>query len=64
MRVVIDTNVFISAVLGGQLGVIVDEWKAGTFTLVVSEEITREYLEVIHRPKFHIPTNEITATTD
>lgn len=27
MRVVIDTNVFISAVLGGRVGVIVDEWK-------------------------------------
>lgn len=64
MRVVIDTNVFISAVLGGRLGIIVDEWKAGKFTLITSEAITREYLDVIHRPKFNIPTHEITAATD
>ena len=46
MRVVIDTNVFVSALLGGRLGVIVDEWKAKKFTLVVSETVVREYLEV------------------
>jgi uncharacterized protein len=64
IRVVIDTNVFISAVLGGKLGIIIDEWKAGKFTLVTSEAITREYLDVLRRPKFNIPSHEIIAITD
>ena len=53
MRVVLDTNIFISAVLGGRLGVIVDEWKAGKFKLIITDAIAREYLDVINRPKFH-----------
>ena len=48
MRVVIDTNVFISALLGGRLSVIVDDWKARKFSLIVSEAIVREYLNVYH----------------
>jgi predicted nucleic acid-binding protein len=44
MRVVLDTNIFISSVMGGRLGVIVDEWKAGKFKLIVSEAIAHEYL--------------------
>jgi putative PIN family toxin of toxin-antitoxin system len=64
MRVVIDTNVFISALLGGRLGIIVDEWKAKIFSLIISETIAREYLDVINRPKFKIPTQEISDTTD
>jgi len=64
MRVVLDTNIFISAVLGGRLGVIMDEWKAGKFTLVISGVIASEYLEVINRTKFKISTREITAVTD
>ncbi len=35
-RVVLDTNIFISAVLGGRLGVIIDEWKAGKVNFIVS----------------------------
>ncbi len=64
MRIVLDTNIFISAVLGGRLGVIVDEWKAGKFTLIITDAIAREYLDVINRPKFKIPENEIITTTD
>lgn len=45
MRVVLDTNVFVSAILGGKLGIILDEWRAGQFTLLVSEAIVREYSE-------------------
>lgn len=37
MRVVLDTNIFISAILGSRLGVIADEWQAGKFKLIVSE---------------------------
>jgi len=64
MRVILDTNIFISALLGGSLGRIVDEWKAGKFSIVASEAILREYLDVIHRPKFEISAVEIAAATD
>jgi putative PIN family toxin of toxin-antitoxin system len=64
MRVVLDTNIFISAILGGRLGIIVDEWKTGKFKLIVTDSIAREYLEVINRPKFKIPQDEIIAATD
>ena len=64
MRVVLDTNIFISAVLGGRLGVIIDEWKVGKFTLIITDAIAREYLDVIQPPKFKIPPGEIVATTD
>ncbi len=52
MRVVIDTNVFVSSVLGGVAASVIDHWKAKRFQLVVTDEIVREYLEVLHRPKF------------
>jgi len=64
MRIVLDTNIFISAVLGGKLGVIVDEWKTAKFKLIITDSIAREYLEVINRPKFKIPQDEIIAATD
>ena len=64
MRVVLDTNIFISAVLGGRLAVIVDEWKAGKFKLIVTDAIAREYLEVMNRPKFKISQGEIVAISD
>ena len=43
---------------------IVDEWKAGKFKLVLTDAIAREYLEVINRPKFKIPPGEIVAVSD
>jgi uncharacterized protein len=64
MRVVLDTNICISSVLGGKLKVIIDEWKAGKFKLIVSEAIAREYLDVINRPKFKIPQIEIVTVTE
>jgi len=63
MRVVLDTNIFISPLLGGILGVIVDKWKAGKFTLIVTDAIAREYLDVINRSKFNFSEDEIIATT-
>jgi len=59
MRVVIDTNVFVSAVLGGALAEVLDRWQAGQFTLVVTDDIVREYLEVLRRPKFALPAGVI-----
>lgn len=64
MRAVLDTNIFISSVLGGKLSVIIDEWKAGRFKLIVSEAIAREYLDVINRPKFKIPQIEIVTASE
>lgn len=64
MRVVLDTNIFISAVLGGRLGVIIDEWKEGKFKLIVTDSIAHEYLDVINRPKFKIPQSEIVEVSD
>src|SRR5688572_30034938 len=63
MRIVLDTNIFISALLGGILGIIVDKWKAGQFTLIISDAIAREYLDLINRPKFKFSEDEIISTT-
>lgn len=63
MRIVLDTNIFISALLGGMLRVIVDKWKAGEFTLIITDAIAREYLDVINRSKFKFSKDEIIATT-
>ena len=54
MRIVIDTNVIVSAYLGGALETIIVAWKLGKFTLLVSNEITDEYHTVLRRPKFRI----------
>jgi putative PIN family toxin of toxin-antitoxin system len=64
MRVVLDTNIFISSVLGGALKEILDSWKAGKYTLVVSDAIAHEYLDVIRRPKFKIEWQEVVSVTD
>ena len=59
MRVVLDTNVFVSAVLGGTLEAVIGHWRAGRFTLVVTDEVAGEYLAVLRRPKFGLPTDVI-----
>jgi predicted nucleic acid-binding protein len=42
IRVVLDTNGFVSAVLGKQVRPILSAWYAGQLTLVVSEQIVAE----------------------
>jgi putative PIN family toxin of toxin-antitoxin system len=49
MRVVIDTNVFVSSFFGGNPRKIVDLWKSGALTLCLSREILEEYVEVLGR---------------
>lgn len=51
MRVVIDTNVFVSSFLTpeGHPRAIIDLWKTGKISLCISEEILEEYLEVLAR---------------
>ena len=52
-KVVIDTNVFVSAaVLKKASSVIMEMWKNDKFTLLFSPDIFDEYFEVIARPKF------------
>ena len=55
MRVVLDTNILVSALLGGKLAEILDAWQAGSFTLIVSDDIFAEYIKVLKRPKFGLP---------
>lgn len=47
MRVVIDTNVFVSSFLGGNPRKIIDLWKKGRITLCISKYILDEYVEVL-----------------
>jgi putative PIN family toxin of toxin-antitoxin system len=53
-NVVIDTNVLVSAYLGGRLETIIVAWIAGKFVLTVSDQIVSEYINVLSRPKFKI----------
>jgi uncharacterized protein len=59
MRVVLDTNIIVSAYLGGALEAIIVAWKSGKFTLIISAAIMDEYLDVLQRPKFKIERAEI-----
>jgi len=58
-RVVIDTNVMVSAYLGGKLEAIIVAWIAGKFILTVSNQIVSEYINVLSRPKFKITRGEL-----
>jgi hypothetical protein len=49
MKVVIDTNVFVSSFFGGNPRKIVDMWKQGKLTLCLSKEIISEYTTVLNR---------------
>ena len=58
-RIVLDTNIFVSMAMGGQVGKINDKWRAREFILVVSEDIVSEYLGVLQRPKLHLKSRTI-----
>lgn len=49
MRVVIDTNVFVSSFFGGKPRRIVNLWKEGKITLCLSKPIMDEYMAVLQR---------------
>ena len=59
IRVVIDTNVMVSAYLGGRLETIIVAWIEGKFVLTVSNQIVNEYINVLSRPKFKIARAEL-----
>lgn len=49
LKIVIDTNVFISSFFGGVPKEIINLWKKGEIVLCLSQEIIEEYLEVLNR---------------
>jgi uncharacterized protein len=49
MKVVIDTNIFVSSFFGGNPRRIIDLWKTEKITLCLSKDILDEYIEVLHR---------------
>lgn len=60
MKVVIDTNVVISALLfGGIPGRLISLWKEQHIQPLASKEIIDEYLRVLAYPKFQLSPEEI-----
>ena len=60
LRVVIDTNVVISAILfGGTPGALIPLWKNGRIQPILGKDIFNEYLRVLAYPKFELTENEI-----
>ena len=49
MRVVIDTNIFVSSFFGGNPRKIIDLWKSGKITLCLSGAVLDEYIDVLRR---------------
>jgi len=49
MRVVVDTNIFVSSFFGGNPRKIIDLWKTGSITLCLTRPIVEEYIEVLQR---------------
>jgi len=49
IRVVVDTNIFISSFFGGNPRKIIDLWKSGQILLCLSRPIINEYVEVLRR---------------
>lgn len=61
MRVILDTNVFISGVFfGGPPGRILQGWRDGKVKLVLSPEILDEYRRVAAELKAQFPTVDLT----
>ena len=49
MKVVIDTNIFVSSFLGGRPRQVIDLWKQGEIVLCLSKDILDEYFDVLRR---------------
>jgi uncharacterized protein len=60
MKVVIDTNVLVSALLfGGTPGGLIPLWKDRRIGPLCSKGIVDEYLRVLAYPKFHLSESEL-----
>ena len=55
VKVVLDTNVFVSSFFGGNPRKIIDPWKTGGIVICLSEEILEEYLRVLGRLRVSAP---------
>ena len=65
LRVVLDTNVFVSALLfRGELSKVVDWWQGGKITPVVSRETFNELVTVLSYPRFRLSSKEIMVVID
>jgi uncharacterized protein len=62
-RVVLDTNIVISSVLGGALVLVLEKWGEKKFTVVVTTDVVSEYFEVLNRPKFNLKQETIDKIT-
>jgi putative PIN family toxin of toxin-antitoxin system len=49
MKVVIDTNIFVSSFFGGNPRKIIDLWRDGDINLCLSKDILEEYVNVLQR---------------
>jgi hypothetical protein len=49
MRVVIDTNIFVSSFFGGKPRSVIDLWKNGEITICLTPCIIEEYIDVLRR---------------
>lgn len=60
MRVVLDTNVLVSAILfTGISSELVSLWQRSAITVLISRVILEKYLHVFSYPKFHLSAAEI-----
>ena len=60
MRVVLDTNVIISALLfTGRTSELTPLWQAGEITPLLSKDILDEYIKVLAYPKFRLTATEV-----
>ena len=61
-RLVLDTNVLVSALLfRSEASALLDAWRGGRFRLAVSEPILDEYARVLEYPKFRLSQREVAA---
>jgi putative PIN family toxin of toxin-antitoxin system len=60
VKVVVDTNVIVSAMLfGGKPGKLIPLWQRGTIRPLASKEIIDEYLRVLTYPKFKLSEEDV-----
>ena len=66
IRAVIDTNVLVSALLSpeGNAALIVQAVEAGLISIFLTNEIAREYANVLNRPKFGFEPDVINGLLD
>lgn len=65
LRVLLDTNVFLSALLfGGDLARLVSLWQKDEFLYLLTRPILDEYLRALAYPKFQLTDTEIKALVE